>query len=192
MVKKIKTSIVNNTTNASDRVVSAEETQLNNLAKLQKLEERAEEFEKRIDLSEEKYKRVLADYQNQERRHREMSSSLIKMASASLIEKLLLNLDALQLAQAHLRDKGLQMVIDQFIQTFSSEGLSEIDSDGKSFDPLTMDCVETVSGEKDQVVETISKGYFLFDKVLRPAKVRVGSGTPTVIPSEVEGSHSIK
>lgn len=173
MVKKSKNTNPNN----PDRVETVQEIQLENMAKLNDLETRLAENEDRLAGAEEKLKRTLADYQNQERRHREMSSSLIKMASASLIEKLLLNLDALQLAQAHLRDKGLQMVIDQFIQTFSGEGLSEIDSDGKSFDPLTMDCVETVSGEKDQVVETISKGYFLFDKVLRPAKVKVGSGS---------------
>ena len=177
MVKKSKNTVINNTTNTSDRVVSAEETQLNNLAKLQKLEERVEEFEKRIEISEEKYKRVLADYQNQERRHKEMSSSMIKMASASLIEKLLLSLDALQLAQTHLRDKGLQMVIDQFKNIFSEEGLSLIETDGKDFDPMTMDCTEIVVGEKDKVIETVTPGYFLFDKVLRPAKVKVGSGT---------------
>jgi len=126
---------------------------------------------------ENKYRRALADYQNQERRHQEMSSAFIKMANAALIEKLLLNLDALQLAQTHLKDQGLQMVIDEFQSTFSEEGLSPIDSNGQDFNPLTMDCTEIVPGKKDKVVETVTQGYFLFDKVLRPAKVRVGSGT---------------
>lgn len=134
-------------------------------------------LEESFKLSEEKYKRVLADYQNQERRHHEMSSTLVKMASASLLEKLLLSLDGLRLAQSHLKDKGLQMVIDQIQSTFTSEGLSEIKTDGEIFDPLTMDCVELVPGEKDKVVETLSPGYYLFDKVLRPAKVKVGSGS---------------
>ncbi|HCX25570.1 TPA: nucleotide exchange factor GrpE [Candidatus Collierbacteria bacterium] len=125
---------------------------------------------------ENKYRRALADYQNQERRHQETSSTFIKMSNAGLIEKLLLNLDALQLAQTHLKDQGLQMVIDQFQSTFSEEGLSTIDSDGKDFNPLTMDCIETVPGKKDKVIETVSPGYFLFDKILRPAKVKVGSG----------------
>jgi len=133
---------------------------------------------------ENKYRRALADYQNQERRHKETSSAFIKMANAGLIEKLLLSLDALQRAQTHLKDQGLQMVIDQFQSTFSEEGLSPIESDGKNFDPLTMDCTEIIPGKKDKVIETVTQGYFLFDKVLRPAKVKVGSGTP-VIPSEV-------
>lgn len=130
----------------------------------------------RVAELENNYKRALADYQNQERRHKEMSSSLVKMAAASLIEKLLISLDALKLAQSHLKDRGLQMVIDQFNNTLSQEGLSLIDTDGQDFDPLTMDCTEIVAGEKDKVVETVSPGYLLFDKVLRPAKVKVGSG----------------
>lgn len=125
---------------------------------------------------EENYKRVLADYKNQERRFKEGQNQVIKMANATLIEKLLLSLDALELAQKHLKDKGLQMVIDQFTATLSQEGLSPIETDHNLFDPILMDCVEVVPGKKDRVIETVNKGYYLFDKVLRPAKVKVGSG----------------
>ncbi|EKD52750.1 MAG: Protein grpE [uncultured bacterium] len=129
----------------------------------------------RIEELENNYKRVLADYQNLERRHKEQESTLIKLASASLIERLLLDIDALEMAQTHLKDRGLQIVIDQFMSTLSQEGLSQIKSDGQDFDPMTMDCTEVVPGKKDKVMETVSPGYFLFDKVLRPAKVKVGS-----------------
>jgi len=131
----------------------------------------------RVQELENAHKRVLADYQNQERRHREQESAIIKMASASLLEKLLSDIDALKMAQNHLKDKGLQMVIDKISDTLRGEGLQQIETDGKQFDPLTMDCTEVVSGKKDVVVETVSVGYYLFDKVLRAAKVKVGSGT---------------
>lgn len=172
MVKKNKDTNAKN----PDRVETVQEIQLKNMARISALEKRFEENEEKLARAEEKHLRLIADYQNQERRHKEMSSSLIKMASASLIEKLLLNLDALYLAQSHLNDNGLKMVIDQFVNTFSQEGLSEIASDHKDFDPLLMDCIEIVPGKKDMVIETVSKGYFLFNKVLRPAKVKVGSG----------------
>jgi molecular chaperone GrpE (heat shock protein) len=61
--------------------------------------------------------------------------------------------------------------------------LKEIKTDHGQFDPLLMDCTEVVPGEKDQVVETVSKGYYLYDNVLRPAKVKVGSG-PNFHPRE--------
>ncbi len=173
MVKKAKQ---NNQPNP-DHVESLQEIQLKNVEKISLLEKRAEEIEAKLTNSEEKYKRVLADYQNQERRHKEQEALIVKMASASLIEKLLLNLDSLKLAQSHLNDKGLQMIINQFTDTFSQEGLSVIETDGKDFDPLTMDCVEIVPGEKDKVVETISEGFYLYERTLRPAKVKVGSGS---------------
>lgn len=138
--------------------------------------QKIEKLSTRITELETNYKRVLADYQNQERRHKEKESQIIKFASATLIEKLLLNLDSLELAQKHLQDAGLAMVIKQLFETLQTEGLQLIESDSKPFDPLTMDCIEVVPGSKDQVVETLNKGYFLFDKVLRPAKVKVGSG----------------
>lgn len=125
---------------------------------------------------EENYKRVLADYHNQERRFRENKKIIIEFANASLLDKLLLNFDSLEMAEKHLKDPNLGIVIKQLFETLKTEGLQSIESDGKLFDPLTMDCVEVVPGDKDIVVETLTKGYLLFDKVLRPAKVNVGSG----------------
>jgi len=125
---------------------------------------------------ENNYKRVLADYQNQERRFKESQSQIIRFANTSLLEKILLNIDSLELAQKHLHNSGLDLVTKQLFETLKSEGLEEIDSDHQAFDPLTMDCLEVVPGKKDQVVETVTKGYYLNNKVLRPAKVKVGSG----------------
>jgi molecular chaperone GrpE len=130
----------------------------------------------RIEELETNYKRVLADYQNQDRRFKEAQGHLIKFANASLLEKILTNIDSLEMAAGHIKDSGLIMVIKQFMETLKTEGLQLIESDGKPFDPMKMDCIEAVSGPKDQVVETTTKGYLLYDKVLRPAKVKVGSG----------------
>ncbi len=130
----------------------------------------------RADEHEQNYKRVLADYQNQDRRFKETQTQIVKFANAVLLEKILLNLDSLEMAQNHLHDAGLEMVIKQLHETLKTEGLQLIESDGKLFDPLTMDCLEVVPGKKDHVISTLTKGYYLFDKVLRPAKVNVGSG----------------
>ncbi len=141
-------------------------------------EKEIEALNSKVSELEQNYRRALADYQNQERRHKERESQIIKFAQATLIEKILFTLDSLELAQSHLKDKGLQIVIDQFTKTLEGEGLSVIQSDNSTFDPNTMDCLELTPGEKDQVIETISKGFLLYDKVLRPAKVKVGNGTP--------------
>lgn len=136
---------------------------------IEKILQRAEEHETN-------YKRVLADYQNQERRFKEMQGQFVKYANATLLEKILLNVDSLEMAQSHLKDPGLEIVIKQLQETLKNEGLQLIESDGKLFDPKTMDCIEVVPGKKDYVVSTLTKGYLLFEKVLRAAKVKVGSG----------------
>ncbi len=150
--------------------------------KVKKTNQELEQLQQKVADLELNYRRVLADYQNQERRHKEMESQLVKMASATIIEKILLSLDSLELAQKHLNDKGLQMVIDQLLITLQSEGLEEIKTKDENFDPNTMDCLEIVEGKKDAVIENVSKGYTLYEKVLRPAKVKVGSGLQATDP----------
>jgi molecular chaperone GrpE (heat shock protein) len=134
------------------------------------------ELKLKVEELDNNYKRVLADYKNQDRRFKEAQSQIMQFANATLMEKILLNIDSLELAQKHLNDAGLNMVTSQFLNTLSQEGLAPIVSDGQVFDPLTMDCIEVVSGKKDVVTETLTKGYLLYEKVLRPARVKVGSG----------------
>lgn len=125
---------------------------------------------------ENRFKRALADYQNLEKRHASQKGDLIKFANQGLLDKLLPLLDDLERAQAHLQDSGLELIIDQFHQLLISEGVTPIISDRQIFDPQTMDCAEVVPGPKNKVVTTLAKGYYYHDRVLRPARVEVGSG----------------
>ncbi len=143
-----------------------------------------------VALLDDKFKRALADYQNQEKRHQTQKTFLAKFANEALLDKILPVIDDLERAQAHLHDAGLGHVLKQFQQVLSGEGLTPIESDGADFDPETMDCAEVVAGPKDQVVRTVSKGYRLFEKVLRPAKVEVGNGVANEDPELVEGLRS--
>lgn len=145
--------------------------------KVQSSKKEIENLNFQVNELEGNYRRALADYQNQERRFRVTQSQIVKFANATLLEKIVLNLDSLEMAQNHLKDAGLEIVIKQLLETLKNEGLQLIESDDKLFDPLTMDCIEVVPGKKNYVVSTLTKGYYLFDKVLRPAKVKVGSGT---------------
>lgn len=164
-----------------------------------------EKLKEQISVLEDKFKRLLADYQNQEKRYTAQKSTLIKLANETLINKILPVLDDLERAQRHLNDAGLGHVIKQLHLVLQSEGLTEIESDGADFSPEIMDCAEVVAGPKNKVIKTVAKGYRLFEKVLRPAKVEVGSGalhedpalrdntnsngpSPTEIPSTPEES----
>ena len=125
---------------------------------------------------ENRFKRALADYQNLEKRHASQKKDLIKFANEGLLDKLLPLVDDLERAQAHLNDSGLDLIIGHFHQLLASEGVSPIVSDEQNFDPQIMDCAEVVPGPNNKVVTTLVKGYYYHDRVLRPARVEVGSG----------------
>jgi len=137
-------------------------------SKVKELKEKNEELE-------EKYKRALADYQNLQKRAGKEKEEFIKFANARLLDKLLPILDGLEECCYHLKEKGLGLILDQFKKVLASEGLEEIKAEGEKFDPDRMDAIQMVKGEKNQVVQVVLKGYRL-DKVLRPAKVKVGMG----------------
>lgn len=137
---------------------------------------KVEKLEKKIAELTEKWKRALADYQNLEKRVDQEKGDFTKFATASLLDKLLPILDSLEDCQAHLKDKGLQLILNQLRKVLESEGLEGIKAKGEEFNPEFMDAIEMVEGKKNKVVEVVSKGYQLNGKVLRPAKVKVGTG----------------
>ncbi len=133
-------------------------------------------LQQQIDQLTDKWKRALADYQNLEKRVQAEKQDFVKFSNAALIDKLLAVLDDLERAQQYLKDEGLKMAISQFNAVLQTEGVEEIKALGKEFEPMLMDCLEVVEGEENKVVEIVQKGYLLNDKVLRPAKVKVGQG----------------
>jgi molecular chaperone GrpE len=126
---------------------------------------------------ENNWKRALADYQNLQKRTAEERTSFLSFANSTVIRKLLPILDNLEMTQKHLEDAGVQMIIKEFVQALHEEGVVEVETEGKDFDPLVMEAVEMVEGPENKVVNVIQKGYFLKEKLLRPARVNVGKGT---------------
>lgn len=124
------------------------------------------------------YKRALADYQNLQRRTQEEKKEWIGMASKDMVLKFLPVFDTLALAQKHLQDKGLALSIHQFLQVLEDEGITQIQTKGKEFDPSIMEAVTTTEVEKKEkgkVVDEVRTGFLFGETVLRPAQVVVGA-----------------
>jgi molecular chaperone GrpE len=122
---------------------------------------------------EAKYKRALADYQNLEKRTRDERSEWIRASSRELLLRLLPVLDTLSLANKHIENQGLQVTLQQFLDVLRGEGVTKIETLGKKFDPHLMEAIQVEEGG-DVVIEEVREGYMLYDKLLRPAQVRVG------------------
>ena len=117
--------------------------------------------------------RALADYQNLERRQRADQAKSIDYAKETIFADLLQPLEHLSLAAASLKDAGLDMVVKQFWEALAGLGLTKIEPLGQPFDANTMEAIAKV-GDGDTVKEVVALGFALGDRVLKPAKVKVG------------------
>ena len=119
--------------------------------------------------------RALADYANLERRFGVESTAVVKFANSNLLTKLLDVRDHLGLASVQIKDPGLTMIMSELDKLLVDEGVTQVKTDGL-FDPGSMECQDQVAGPKDQVMQVVRPGYRLHDRVLRTARVVVGSG----------------
>lgn len=123
-----------------------------------------------------KYLRALADYQNLEKRTQEAFAERERRAGETIIRKLLPVADTLEMAEKHVRDTGLSLAVKELRTVLKDSGLVRLETVGKAFDPTEMECVEVVTGKANHVVEEVLPGYLLSGVLVRPAKVKVGSG----------------
>lgn len=146
-----------------------EEMPVQEASELDRCRENVQDLENQV-------RRVLADYRNLEKRVQEEKSEWIKIANKQILLRLLSVLDTLILANKHIENQGLTISIQQFLDILKDEGVTRIDAKGKTFDPHTMECVETIEGQAGKVIEEIRIGFMIYDKILRPVHVTVGKG----------------
>ena len=137
--------------------------------KIKELEERCAELENN-------WKRALADYKNFEKRVMSEKLTIMDFANENLLADMLPVLDNLEMLSIHLNDMGLKLTLNNLKQVLADYGVKEIDATNKDFDSASMEAIETAEGEKGKVLEILTKGYTLKDKLLRPARVKVGNG----------------
>lgn len=141
-----------------------------------KIGKKEEHLQRDLELTKSQLARALADYDNLRKRVEREREVLGKFASVGVITKLLPVLDNLENAESHLQDAGLAICIGEFKKVLNEEGLVEINPKvGDEFDENTMEAIEVVKGERDNIIsELVLKGWkFEGDEVVRYAKVKV-------------------
>lgn len=143
------------------------------------------EANKKIQDLTETAKRALADLQNYRKRVEEERTQFAAFANVSLILELLPILDNFQRAFSQVPEdiaktewfKGTLQIEQQLVGIMRKQGVTEIpNSVGQKLDPKIHEAITAGPGEKDLVIEEFEKGYLLGEKVIRPAKVKVGDG----------------
>jgi len=134
--------------------------------------------------------RLQADFENFKRRTKIQNKDLAKYASTELIRELLDISDNLERAAEALRAEevqgvyeGIELIHRQLCDILRRNGVTRIESVGELFDPRVHEAIISVSDTTlpDSVIaDEIQKGYKLYDKVIRPSKVKVNKGTNRV------------
>lgn len=124
--------------------------------------------------------RALADLQNYKRRVEEEKTSFTAFANAALFAELIPVIDNASRALEHENKdaewaKGVEQTLQQLISTTEKLGLKPVPVDGP-FDPAMHEALLTAPGPADQILEVLEKGYMLEGRVIKPARVKVGSG----------------
>jgi len=124
-----------------------------------------------------------ADFENYRKRMDKEAKEASESLTKSLVTKLLVVQDELNLAAKHAEGgtesaelkEGIDMVRKNLEAALESVGVQRIDALGKPFDPSIHEAVEKTQGDsdRDMVVEEIRPGFTFKGQLLRPTMVKV-------------------
>ena len=133
-----------------------------------------------------RYLRTLADFENFRKRSEREKQDYFKYAMAGVIKDLLPVLDNFDRALEHAEEgddfhKGVSLIYKQLFDVLGRHGLRVVEESGARFDPNLHEAVVTEENPNvpnHTVTAVLQKGYFLHDRLLRPAMVKVAVGGP--------------
>lgn len=133
-----------------------------------------------------RYLRTLADFENFRKRSDREKQEYFRYALADAFRDLLPVLDNFDRALEHAEEgdefhRGVSLIYKQMFDVLQRYGLKTIEEAGVHFDPNIHEAVvreENPDVPGHTVVQVLQKGYFLNDRLLRPAMVKVAVGGP--------------
>ncbi len=150
-------------------------------------EERIEELEIEVAEWKDKYLRNMAEFENYRRRSIQEKTDWIKMATQKLALEVCDVLDNFeraleQITEEHKEDKlikGFGLIEQQLRNVLERESVRKIEALGAEFDPQWHEALAHIPSEEPEntIAAVIQNGYMIHDKVLRPARVAVSSGS---------------
>ena len=142
----------------------------------------AETLKASLAEANDKYLRMLAEYDNYRRRSQKERESIYADVRADTVKKFLPVYDNLARAIQHETDddtrKGVEGIFNQLKAILEGMGVTEIETVGKKFDANLHDALLHIEDEKygeGEIVLELEKGFKLGDKVIRFAKVQVAN-----------------
>ncbi|AFY32306.1 nucleotide exchange factor GrpE [Calothrix sp. PCC 7507] len=164
----------------------AEKTEVDTAA-LTELGQQIESLKTQLEERSTQYMRIAADFENYRKRTQKEKEDLEVQIKRNTILELLPVVDNFERARAHLKPqsegemtihKSYQGVYKQLVDSLKRLGVAPMRPDGQEFDPNLHEAVmrePTDEHPEGTVLEELVRGYYLGDRVLRHAMVKVAA-----------------
>ena len=151
-----------------------------------KLKKEIEKKDELIKEQNEKYIRLMAEFDNYRKRTEKEKAGMYAMGAKDVVEKILPVVDNFErgfslVAEEDAEDpftEGMQKIYKQLMTTLTDLGVTPIEAVGKEFDPNLHNAVMHVDDEsvgENIVVQEFQKGYMYKDSVVRHSMVQVAN-----------------
>ena len=159
---------------------------VNEMTQIETLTQKLTEAEEAVAKEKKEYLFLMAEFDNFRKRTLREKSDIIRNAGENVLKGLLPIVDDFERgleATAKATDPesirtGMELIYNKLIKYLAQNGVTPIESTGKPFDADLHEAIANVpvpdESQRGVVIDTLTKGYMLNDKVLRHAKVAVG------------------
>ena len=149
-------------------------------------EEQTDACEQRYNELNDTHLRLIAEFDNYRKRTLREKADLMKLAGENIFTNLLPVIDDFERALKAIENtdniqsarEGIELIYNKFKSFLTQNGVKEIETENQPFDMDLHEAVTTIPAPsedlKGKIVDCISKGYTLNDKVIRFPKVVVG------------------
>ncbi|MFZ4398769.1 MAG: nucleotide exchange factor GrpE [Bacteroidales bacterium] len=153
----------------------------------EKYEDTINDLGNKLADTNDKYLRLYSEFDNYRKRTSKERIDLSKTASEDMIINLLPVLDDFERAlkaietnnQIAALHEGVELIFSKLQNILGQKGLKAMESIGTEFDPELHDAIAQMPASEEEskgkVIDDVQKGYYLYDKVIRHAKVVVAN-----------------
>ena len=148
--------------------------------------DKGDDLQKKYDELNDRYLRLMAEFDNYRKRTLKEKMDLTKYAEEDVIKGILPVVDNMERAIKSLESatdinavkEGIDLIYKKFQEFLEKRGIKEIEALNKELDTDLHEAVTKFAAPsedlKGKIIDVIEKGYYLHDKVIRYAKVVVG------------------
>lgn len=151
------------------------------------------ELEKKAREANDRYLRLMAEFDNFKKRTSREYAQMVEMANEKIIKELVDVRESFERALCHGETAtevtpffdGIKLIFSKFDTVLSSNGLVPFAEQGDVFDPQIHDALMKTPHDEipeDSIAEIFEKGYLLKDRVIKHARVVVSSGKDSTDP----------